>query len=132
MPRHSPLHFALAALLLAGCAGKRLLPVEGTVVYEDGSPAVELAGGTVSLEAVEDRKNAAGQIQSDGTFRVRGPAGGDGVPPGAYRVLVQPAEGKKNTMIDPKYGRYATSGIEITVTDPPGKVEMKVQRAKGR
>ena len=57
---------ALAAgglLLLAGCGGKGLYPVEGVVQYEDGSPARELAGGTVSLESVADRSNAAGNIQ---------------------------------------------------------------------
>ena len=41
----------LAALLLgglAGCGGPRLYPVAGRLVWEDGSPAKELAGGRPS------------------------------------------------------------------------------------
>src|SRR5215207_8354383 len=93
----SPRLFVLAVLLVAGCAsGKRLYPVEGTVVYEDGTPATDLAGGTVSLEADEDKSNAAGEIQKDGSFRIRTPLGKDGAPAGAYRVLVQPPEGRRD------------------------------------
>src|SRR5438309_1556509 len=99
-PRRPRLRPALltAALLLVfsptGCSGgKKLYPVEGMIVYEDGKPAVELAGGTVSFESVEDRSNASGQIRPDGTFGVRTPLGQDGAPAGTYRVLVQPPEG---------------------------------------
>jgi hypothetical protein len=133
-PRAALAATLLLTLAVAGCGGgggKRLYPVEGTVKYEDGSPAVELAGGTVSLESVEDLSNAAGEIQKDGTFHVRTPLRGDGAPAGTYRVLVQPAEGRRGNPIDAKYGRYATSGIEITVKDEPNKVEVKVQR-KGK
>ena len=71
-PQHPGLRPALltAALLVvlssAGCGGgRKLYPVEGMVVDEDGKPAVELAGGTVSFESVEDRSNASGQIRPD-------------------------------------------------------------------
>src|SRR5437764_14956105 len=81
-------------LLAAGCSGgKRLYPVEGTVVYDDGKPAVELAKGTVSFESVENLSNVAGDIRSDGTFRIRTPPGKDGAPAGKYRIIVLPAEG---------------------------------------
>jgi hypothetical protein len=130
-PRSLAVAAGLAVALAAGCSsGKRLCPVEGTVVYEDGSPALELVGGQVSLESVDDKSNAAGTIQKDGTFHVHSPLGKDGVPAGAYRVLVQPAEGKRGSPIEAKYGRYNTSGIEITVTDQPKTFEIKVQRVK--
>jgi hypothetical protein len=123
----------LAVLLVAGCAsGKRLYPVEGTVLYDDGKPAVDLAGGLVSLESVEDKSNAAGEIQPDGTFRIRTPLGKDGAPAGAYRVLVRGPEGRRDSPILVKYGRYNTSEIEITVKEEPNKVEIKVTRVKGR
>jgi hypothetical protein len=129
--RFVTLAVSLAAALAAGCSsGKRLCPVEGTVAYDDGSPAVELAGGLVSLESVEDQSNAAGEIQKDASFRIRSPLGGDGAPAGTYRVLVQPKEGRKDNPIETKYGRYTTSGIEITVKDGPNRVEIKVRRVK--
>jgi hypothetical protein len=134
MPVRRPaLAVGLAVLVFTGCSsGKRLYSVEGTVVFEDGSPAVELAGGLVSLESVEDMKNAAGEIQKDATFRVRTPLGQDGAPAGTYRVAVRAGEGRRNSPIDTKYGRYATSGIELTIKEEPNKVEVKVQRLKGR
>src|SRR5262245_7284340 len=97
---------ALAAALvltLAGCGGKRLYPVEGVVQFEDGSPARELNGGTISLESVADKSNAAGQIRKDGTFTIQDPLGKDGTAAGAYRVLVLPPEGadRRNPPIDP-------------------------------
>src|SRR5262245_17257081 len=122
---------ALAAALvlaLAGCGSKRLYPVEGVVEFEGGAPAGELAGGTVSLESVADRSNAAGEIRKDGTFQVQNPLGKEGVPAGAYRVLVLPPEGadRKRPPIDPRFRRYETSGIEITVKEEPNRVTVVV------
>jgi hypothetical protein len=122
---------ACAALLLAaGCGGPRYYPVEGTVVYDDGTPAAELAGGEVSLESVADKKNAAGEIRKDGSFRIRAPLGRDGVPAGAYRALVRPPEGRRDSPIDAKYTRYTTSGIEVTVNEAPTTITVTVQRKK--
>ena len=129
---------ALAAgllLALAGCGGKKAVyPVEGVVQHQDGSSARALAGGTVSLESVADRSNAAGQIRSDGTFRVKDPLGKDGVPPGAYRAIVLPPEGadRRDPPVAPSYGRYEKSGIEITVKEEPNKVTIVVRRPAGR
>ena len=95
-------------LVLAGCGGKRLYPVEGVVKYDDGSSVDELDGGTVSLESVADRSNAAGEIGPNGRFRIRGPMGEDGAAAGAYRVLVlpPPSADRNQPPIDPVLGRY--------------------------
>ena len=121
----------LAALAVASCStAKRVYPVEGAVVYQDGNPAIELARGSVSLESVADMSNAAGEIRSDGTFRIRSPLGQDGVPAGKYRVVVVPPEGadRDRPPIDRRYGRYETSGIEITVEEKENKVTVRVAR----
>jgi hypothetical protein len=121
----------LLALAPAGCStGKRLYPVEGTVVYEDGAPATDLARGTVSFESVEDRSNAAGEIRPDGTFRIRTPPGQDGAAAGAYRVVVLPPEGadRNRPPIDRRYGRYETSGIEIMVEARENRIAIPVKR----
>src|SRR5688500_2712985 len=126
--------FVLAAIALgsAGC-GARSYPVEGVVVYDDGSPATALAGGTISLESVADGSNAAGEITRDGTFRVQNPLGKDGVPAGTYRVIVLPPEGadRRTPPVDAAFGRYETSGIEITVKPEPTKVTITVRRPAG-
>jgi hypothetical protein len=115
----------------AGCStAKPVYPVEGTVTYDDGKPAVELARGTVSLESVEDRTNAAGDIHADGSFRIRSPLGQDGIRPGKYRVIVLPPEGadRNRPPVDRHYGRYETSGIEITVEAKSNKIAIPVKR----
>src|SRR5262245_32265732 len=118
---------------LAGCGGTRLHPVEGVVQYDDGRPARDLAGGTVSLESVADQSNAAGEIRADGTFRVRSPLGKDGVPIGSYRLLVLPPEGadRRNPPVDHRFGRYETSGIEVTVKEGDIRVSVVVSRPGG-
>jgi hypothetical protein len=123
--------FAGILIALAGCGGKRLYPVEGVVQYEDGSPAKELAGGTVSLESVVDKSNAAGEIGKDGTFRIRDPLGKDGASAGEYRVLVQPSEGNERRnppIIDPIYARYESSGLTLTVKEEPNRVTVVIRR----
>lgn len=118
------------ALVLAGCGGKRLYPVEGVVKYDDGSSIDELDGGTVSLESVVDRSNAAGEIGPNGRFRIRGPMGEDGAAAGAYRVLVlpPPSADRNQPPIDPVLGRYETSGIEITVKEEKNTITVVVRR----
>ena len=80
---------ALAAVLLAlslvGCSDQvRLHPVQGVVVWSDGQPARELAGGAVSLrmEGDAERKTRPnGGIQPDGTFTLSAhPASGKVLP----------------------------------------------------
>jgi hypothetical protein len=131
--RHIVLLAAGLALVLAGCGGKRLYPVEGVVQFEDGSPARELAGGTFSLESLVDRSNAAGEIRPDGTFRVQGPLGDDGVAAGTYRALVLPptSADRKRPPINPLYGRYETSGIEVTVKEEKNTITVVVRRSAG-
>ncbi|HEY1380031.1 MAG TPA: hypothetical protein VGF55_24725, partial [Gemmataceae bacterium] len=65
-----------------------------------------------------------------GTFHVRNPLGQDGVPAGKYRVAVRAGEGRRDSPIDTKYGRYDTSGIEVTVNEAPTTLTVKVQRKK--
>jgi hypothetical protein len=48
-------------------------------------------------------------------------------------VVVLPPEGadRRNTPVDPVYGRYETSGIKITVTEGPTTVTVVVRRPAG-
>jgi hypothetical protein len=80
--------------MLAGCGRSKapdLVPVEGQVVYADGSPAAGLhlvftpqAGAAVPLEATS---------QVDGTFVPQTLGGKKGAVPGKYRVSFEPAPG---------------------------------------
>src|SRR5687767_10062189 len=84
------LSMTAVAVLAAGCGTKGLVtyPVEGRVVFADGTP---LPGGTIEFESLEGQPqvNARGSIESDGTFRLVTPPDREGAVAGAHRVLVQ-------------------------------------------
>jgi hypothetical protein len=131
-------HCAALALSLAfgsGCGfGQRTYPVHGTVLFEDDTPAAQLAGGTVVFESLDDKSNATATIQADGTFRLRGQDGRDGVPAGKYRVLIVPPEPddpdrRPPPIIADRYLSFDTSGLETSVHEKPNELQLKVQRA---
>jgi hypothetical protein len=128
----------LAALtLLAGVAGcgTRLHPVSGRVLFDDGSPLKE---GQVVCEMKEGEKTvmARGTLQPDGTFQLGTREPGDGARPGKYRVAVVPrslteAEASKvPPIIDPKFEKFETSGLELDVKEGPNELNITVTRPK--
>src|SRR5213592_1553362 len=72
-----------------GCGGQPKYPVEGKVVFKDGTP---LPGGMVVFSPVDPagRSGARGYIQADGTFQLSMDQTNDGTLEGRYRVLVVP------------------------------------------
>src|SRR5690242_12070160 len=110
---------ALVALAAAGC-GDRLYPVRGTVTLEDGTPVTK---GMIVCERFEggDPVTAQGSIQPDGTYRLGTTKPGDGLPPGKYRVLINPMDlsdvpdDQKDLPFDAKYLSFKTSGLELEV-----------------
>ena len=137
--RHAatPSRLALAALLalgLAGCGGNRY-PVEGKVVWTDGTEASDLAGGTVVFESADGTTSANGEIREDGSFRMHTLKPGDGVAPGEYRVVVTPPPAPKPDrfpppVLDPRFSRLGKSGLSCTVRPERNEgVVFKVARA---
>ena len=122
----------------AGCGNEKIYPVEGRVVFADGTPATELAGGLVIFASEEAKGSSRGAIQADGTFRLSTIATGDGAYLGKNRISVsgprkivgvkQPA----SILLDPKYADPETSGLEYTVVAGQNKdVEVMIERKKG-
>jgi hypothetical protein len=127
----------LVLLLMAGC-GNRLYPVRGTVTLEDGTP---LTKGLVVFEGNVGGAPimARGEVQADGTYQLGTYQLEDGVPPGRYRVLVNPMDHsdvpdeRKNLPFDIKYLRYDTSGLEYEVKAGRNEFSIKLARSqKGR
>jgi hypothetical protein len=125
----------LAALALitglSGC-GRKLHPVEGQLVWQDGQPAKELAGSMVYFESTEHHTVSRSAVNEEGQFllttdrpEARGP---DGVPPGVHRVYVIDGIPPR---VDPRFRKPDTSGLEVTVP-PEGPVVLKLERARGQ
>jgi hypothetical protein len=111
----------MALLLAAGCGGAGLYPVEGQVVFADGTP---LKSGTVVFSSVDQQVliGARGELK-DGAFRASTYRLNDGAPPGTYTVMVTTPAGRDLTV---------TSGARYTVK--AGKNEfltITVEKPKG-
>ena len=121
--------------LLTGC-GAGLHPIEGQVVWKDGTPAKELAGGQVVFENEAAKTSARGVIQPDGTFKVTTTKPDDGALAGEYKIAV--LEFRKNAgaegtglapaLLDTKYADFASSGLTATVKPGPNAVKLTVER----
>jgi len=131
-------------LVLSGCGsgGTPTQPIQGRVVYTDGSP---VQGGMIEFELISSeaadpelgRPNARGAIQQDGTFRLTTFEANDGALIGTHRVLVsvprpdwQPADGGSppQPAVHPKYERYETSGIEVDIDENTKELTITVER----
>ena len=110
---------ALLLLATAGCGGGTY-PVEGKLVWQDGSPATELAGSQVLFEQVESNTSARGTVNGDATFRLTTHQPDDGAVPGRHQVIVLEV-GRKSAagtdpsklepgVLDPKFYNFDTSG----------------------
>jgi len=136
---------ALAALVFlasAGC-GSGMYPVQGKIVYADGKPATELAGGTVLFENPEARVSAMGEISKGATFQLTSTKKNDGAPPGTYRVAIgapDPDEGKvqddtpkskrRKSPVAEKYRNMETSGLRVTVERKKNEVTLTLDRPR--
>jgi hypothetical protein len=124
----------LPLLVVIGCGGKKLYPVEGKVVFPDGTP---LTGGWVEFEPVEGKANvsAKGQIQKDGTYRLGTNQEGDGAIEGRHRILIVPPlpprleeRGASKPLIAQRFQSFETSGLEFTVTRGKNLCPIKVEK----
>ena len=128
---------ALAASLLlfavAGC-GSRLAQVKGTITLADGRP---MTRGMVIFEKGEGEAAvmARGAIAPDGTYEMSTYKPGDGVPPGKYRVQINPIDlsdtpdEQKNLPFDAKYTKFDTSGLMYEVKPGPNLFDIKLSEA---
>lgn len=132
--------YILTSVAGCGAAKPKTYPVEGKVVFKGtGKP---LTGGQVAFEPMERtpnvNTNASGDIQSDGTFKLRTFEPGDGAAEGKHKVAVLPPAQdmtsdlekktkQKKSPIDRKYSEYHSSGLEFTVSSDPSKNKFTIE-----
>src|SRR5262245_53344935 len=96
---------AVCLMGLEGCSGPGLYPVRGKILWEDGTPARELAGGLVICESATGA-GARGDIEKDGSFQLGTHKPGDGALVGKHRVAVVEYSSREPTpppLIDPAF-----------------------------
>jgi hypothetical protein len=128
--------FGLTALLVGatGCGGNRYYPVEGELVYPDGSPVTGAKGSTVVMESADKKVSAQGTVDENGKFKMTTEKPGDGVVPGKQKVLITRGgdnpEKPNPRVIDAKYEDARTSGLEVDVEPKPNAVRLTVEKYK--
>jgi hypothetical protein len=127
----------VAALVVAGCR-TGMVPVKGTVTFDNGQPAAALAGGFVTFQSVDGRVSSQGAIQPDGSFTLSTESENDGAYPGKYQVLITPAphhgdeRRQAAPIIDAQYSDPRTSGLEAVVEERVNEVQLRVKRGSGK
>lgn len=128
----------LAVLMLVGCNSGKLktYPVQGQVVFEDGSP---VKVGTVETKAFGKSVQATGSIATDGSFTLTTYRENDGAIAGEHEVVIVqfiPIEEIPNyrpsTMgvVHRKHASYSTSGLTMKVVpDRENKIKLVVSGA---
>lgn len=126
---------ASLCLLLTGCGSQpSTFVVKGKVVYTDGTP---VRFGDIETLAVDQRVNARGKIQADGSFTLTTYQANDGALPGTHQVVIiqtssiplaaaakmAPVKHAHGSDISPKYRSYSSSGLSFTV-EPTGVNEV--------
>jgi len=125
---------AALALGLSGC-GSSKYPVHGTVTLDDGTP---LTKGLIVFERVDGGPpvTAQGNVGPDGRYALSTDKRGDGVPPGRYKVLINPLElsdlpdEQKTLPFDVKYLKYDTSGLECEVRSGENDFPIRLEKPK--
>lgn len=137
--RFAVLLTGLLAVTMSGCSDQaETWLVHGMVVYPDGKP---LKHGTVEFETTYDKKpiTASAELGEDGTFQLGTYEKNDGAIAGLHRVAVI-SEFQIGTGIErpgklpppalhPKFGDFATSGLEFEVKPQKNNILIEVDYA---
>jgi hypothetical protein len=123
----------LVAILAIGCGGGGsgdALQVTGTVKNADGSTLDLSQGGLVLFMPVGEGTAATGNLNADGSFSMMTKQPGDGMKPGAYKVLLQIwKDYRAGTLAVPQqYGDASTTPLEATVDADHTHFDFQVEK----
>jgi hypothetical protein len=119
-----------------GCSSGGNYPVTGKVLDPQGQPISGLEGSEIYFSQPEGLTSSVGLIAADGSFKMFTEKPGDGVPPGDYQVYIPrrniDPERQAPQVIDSKYEKPETSGLQAKVEARKNNFEFKVEKASGR
>jgi len=126
----------LCLVLSGGCSSAGYYPVQGKVVDAAGQPIPGLEGSEIVFTLVGGQTSSIAPIEDDGSFHLYTDKPGDGAPPGEYQVYIPrrriDAERAAPQVIDAKYEKPETSGLQATVDKKRNTLEFKVAKVAKR
>jgi hypothetical protein len=126
----------LSMIVGGGCSSAGYYPVQGKVVDSAGQPIPGLEGSDIVFTLVGGQTSSIAPIEDDGSFRLFTDKPGDGAPPGEYQVYIPrrriDTERAAPQVIDAKYEKPETSGLQATIEKKRNTFEFKVAKAGKR
>jgi len=120
----------LLVAMAAGCGQRLVYPVKGQIVDKQGNPVQGLKGSVVEFESLDHKASANGVVDEKGEFKLSTNAQGDGAHVGRQRVaIIRPyigADRESPHVIDPKYEKFETSGLTITIEPKTNVIKLEV------
>lgn len=132
-----------AACLLGGCGSDlpfgAMMPIEGTITYEDGTPIpgvyLQFIPQTPPLDAKTYPRPGVAQVDADGTivlvssYKYR-----DGIVSGKHKVMVksQDGAGVPTGAVDKKYGSARTTPLVVDTANMPFQIKVEKPNKVGK
>lgn len=132
----------LALLLITGCgpsAPYSIIPVMGTVTYDDGTPipasrvVISFESESPPVDAKTYPRPGRAEVQPDGAFTsVTTWKAGDGAIIGPHKVVIISLDEKQNPTkhVPKEYTNKATTPLTVEVTIDGKPLEFKIPRPK--
>jgi hypothetical protein len=128
-----PCFLLILTVTFIGCGGRESLHcVRGHVRFSDGSP---VSAGMVECYSVSGAISRQALLDKDGAFQIGSPNGRDGLVAGTHQVLIRPSGDvalltpqhvQHLPKVHPKYLRFETSGLQITIPVSQSTVEVEL------
>ena len=117
-------------ILSAGCAQRVIYPVRGQIVDKAGNPVAGMKGSTVEFDCLDAKSSANGVVDENGAFQLSTQTVGDGAHIGQHRVAILRLERGPDIQVphvlDPKYEKFETSGLNVTVEPRDNSIKLEV------
>ena len=139
--RHCITLALLALIALSGCGGSRLgtVSVKGKITL-DGQPVVKGMVFFQPVDAAKGRPARAG-IKPDGSYVAASLDNDHGIVPGEYNISVMPPPFEADAMripgravaqtgIPPKYRKFKTSGLTLSVPGSSGPITYNIEMSQ--
>jgi hypothetical protein len=125
----------LAACLLGGCSSDipfPLVPIQGTITYEDGTPIpgvyLQFVPQTPELDKKTYPRPGVAEVAGNGTIELVTTYNyADGIIPGKHKVIVMALDEYDNRTlaVDEKYGSESTTPLLLDTEDVPFLIKIE-------
>lgn len=127
---------------IAGCGTDNpydVVPISGTVTYEDGTPipgeyvTITFLPQVENLDPKTYPRSAQARVNPDGTFANASTYEyGDGVIPGEHKVIIESVDENESPTgaIPPGYGSQESTPLTITVSPDESTFDIRIPRPK--